>query len=169
MKPLTILLTIIAVTLTAVLIDMLDERRQIEIPPVNIYVQAPAAGQDAYTVLYDCDQHNEVDLLLPDLQDKVKAILLELSGYWNVWETKRGLCRQTKLMQKGVTPRMDSKHLIGAAVDFACWDKETGKASWDCEWSTLGNICKRHGLIWGGDFPTLNDPGHCELPPLQPL
>jgi hypothetical protein len=135
---------------------------------VTLYVQAPAAGQDAYNVTYDCEQHKEIDLLLPDLRDKTKEIIAELGPNWAVFETKRGLCRQARLMHREVTGRMDSKHLIGAAVDFVCWDKN-GKASWDCAWANLGAACKKRGLIWGGEFPALNDPPHCELPPLQPL
>ncbi len=137
-------------------------------PAVTIYVQAPEAGQDAYTVTYDCEQHDDLALLLPDMLEAASGVLLDVGKNWSVFETKRGLCRQARLMGKEVTGRMDSKHLIGAAVDFICWDKN-GKGSWDCEWEKLGTACRNHGLIWGGDFPKINDPGHCELPPLQPF
>lgn len=137
-------------------------------PNITIAVYAPPEGMAAYTVTYDCEQHDDTALLLPELQTAVAATLKAVGPSWGVFETKRGLCRQTKLMHRAVSGRMDSKHLIGAAVDFVCWSK-TGKASWDCPWETLGKACRAQGLIWGGDFPTLNDPGHCELPPLQPL
>lgn len=134
---------------------------------IALYVQAPAAGQDAYHVTYECKRNDEVGLLLPDMQEAVSGILADIGKGWAVYETKRGLCRQTTLMNREVTTRLDSKHLIGAAADFVCWD-ENGKASWDCSWDTLGAACKKHGLLWGGDFPTPDVP-HCELPPLQPL
>lgn len=136
--------------------------------PIEIYVVAPLEDVDAYTITYDCEQHSDTGALLPELQRAVADVREEVGAGWGVFETRRGLCRQTKLMQRGVSMRMDSKHLIGAAVDFVCWDAQ-GRASWSCTWETLGRACRRAGLIWGGDFPGFADPGHCELPPLQPL
>jgi peptidoglycan LD-endopeptidase CwlK len=56
-----------------------------------------------------------------------------------------------------------SKHNFGNAVDFAFIDKD-GKISWDLNlFRKLGNIAKRHGLHWGGDWYKFKDFPHIEL------
>jgi peptidoglycan L-alanyl-D-glutamate endopeptidase CwlK len=62
-----------------------------------------------------------------------------------------------------VTMTMKSNHLTGDAYD--CVPMVDGKAVWDDDelWSKVGNIGKKLGLTWGGDWQTLRDRPHFEL------
>lgn len=53
---------------------------------------------------------------------------------------------------------------LGCAVDL-CFLDDKGAASWadSHPWALLGTLAKAHGLIWGGDWPTLRDRPHLEL------
>ena len=138
-------------------------------PPISVTVDGPKCdGTEFYEIDYTCEKMDDVSLLAPKLQTIVSEMLHEAGKNYAVFETKRGLCRQTQMIERNTSGRLDSKHLVGTAVDFICWD-ENGKASWDCNWDALANAGKNRGLIWGGDFPTHYDPSHFELPPLQSL
>jgi len=53
----------------------------------------------------------------------------------------------------------------GHAVD-CCFVDETGKPSWDARypWHTYGACCEAVGLVWGGNWQSLHDLPHAELP-----
>lgn len=162
----TILVVILLTNLSA--IRKLNEREEPInqcFPPIVIHTQV-ASLNEHYDIDYSCTQRDDIDLLDSKLKESVVSIEKMSLGKWSAYETRRGLCRQVQLMQKGVTPRLDSKHLIGHAVDFICYNN--GFPSWDCDWEELGKMCRERGLIWGGDFVN-RDFGHCELPPLQQL
>ena len=58
-----------------------------------------------------------------------------------------------------------SKHNLhpARALDFAV--TVGGKVSWDIrEYAPVGALAKQHGLVWGGDWKTLKDAPHVELP-----
>lgn len=137
--------------------------------PIAVTIDGPPCDTEVhYTIDYVCEERNDLALLHPSLAYVVEGMLEETGNTFAVHETKRGLCRQVNLMKKGTTPRLDSKHLVGTAVDFNCWDFH-GAASWDCDWELLAKIGKSKGLLWGGDFPSGDDLGHFELPSLSPL
>lgn len=52
----------------------------------------------------------------------------------------------------------------GLAVDLVFLN-DKGALSWDetFPWALLGTLAKAHGLVWGGDWPTLRDRPHVEL------
>jgi peptidoglycan L-alanyl-D-glutamate endopeptidase CwlK len=56
---------------------------------------------------------------------------------------------------------------FGHAVDLAF--SVNGEPSWSetQPWQLLGEMAKSQGLIWGGDFKTLQDKPHIELPAEQ--
>lgn len=48
-----------------------------------------------------------------------------------------------------------SAHQDGFAVDVAPYDKSTGRIVWNApreQWLAIGDIAKKHGFIWGGDW-----------------
>lgn len=65
---------------------------------------------------------------------------------------------------KFATFTLDSKHLTGSAFDFCL--VINGKISWTSPlYKKAGEIGKRIGLVWGGDWPgKKRDPGHFQLP-----
>lgn len=123
-----------------------------------------------YSISMSCDMDYDINHLVPEAKAKAVRLvsLAKAQGLSvKIYETQRGLCRQTKLMKDGHSPRLDSKHLMGEAFDVVFL--RDGVKSWDADndWNALGQIGKSIGLNWGGDFKS-KDPGHFELPPLQP-
>lgn len=63
-----------------------------------------------------------------------------------------------------------SWHNFGLAFDIAIL--KDGKATWPNDsnlWRKLGDIGKKHELIWGGDFETIKDQPHFERHPMLSL
>lgn len=62
-----------------------------------------------------------------------------------------------------VTNTMESNHLSGNAYD--CVPEVDGEAIWDNDelWNKIGNIGKKLGLTWGGDWKDFPDKPHFEL------
>jgi|GEM_PF-983142 hypothetical protein len=98
----------------------------------------------------------DVNLLEPVTRAAVAAILadslaagLELM----VFETYRSQERQSLLFDRGATQlRTVGVHHYGLACDIVKVVK--GQSSWDGDFSFLGRLGKKHGLIWGGDWGT---------------
>jgi peptidoglycan L-alanyl-D-glutamate endopeptidase CwlK len=57
-----------------------------------------------------------------------------------------------------------SMHNYGLAVDFV--NEVNGTWPWtvDKNWMLVVSIFKKHGFKWGGDFKTIYDPPHFEMP-----
>ena len=110
--------------------------------------------------------------LHPTLQKKLEALIAEMklkghevaihSGY-------RSFAEQQKLYNQGrSTPGKrvtnakpgQSYHNFGLAADIVF--KDGGKWSWaeNKPWKLLGEVGKKLGLTWGGDFVTLKDRPH---------
>ena len=86
-----------------------------------------------------------------------------------ITEGMRSLKRQQKLVAAGASQTMNSRHLSGHAVDLAV--VVGGQARWDWPlYHTLGKRMKEAAaeeevaLEWGGDWRTLKDGPHFQLP-----
>ena len=74
------------------------------------------------------------------------------------WKPSIEECRKT------VTWTLESKHLIGLAIDI-CPSKDGKTFWWNAPadvWSRIGEIGKQSGLKWGGDWQNKDSP-HFEL------
>ena len=100
--------------------------------------------------------------------------------FWAPYSGRRSLQDQEKLWLKGRSPESlakgerrvtnakagDSAHNWGCATDWAEFRPEYVKSQiWDkAEWEVFGTAVRSVGLIWGGDFKSINDKPHAELP-----
>ena len=88
---------------------------------------------------------------------------------FGITEGLRTKARQKKLVESGASWTMNSRHLTGHAVDFACYDG--GEVSW--AWplynrvgATVKSVAKEYGIpvVWGGDWSKKRRDGpHVEL------
>jgi peptidoglycan L-alanyl-D-glutamate endopeptidase CwlK len=63
----------------------------------------------------------------------------------------------------GVRQMSNHNYLPARAVDVAV--VVNGKVSWDPDdYMPLGPLAERYGLVWGGNWKTLRDYPHLELP-----
>lgn len=105
----------------------------------------------------------------PDLQKVVLQCAKTSAIDFIVTEGKRSLERQRQLKAAGASQTMRSRHLTGHAVDLAV--KVGGKVRWDWPlYSALAKEMKAAAkavgvpLEWGGDWKTLKDGPHYQLP-----
>lgn len=133
--------------------------------------------------------------LHPEVQRRAKLVIAEANekfepyGYRvGVFEGYRSPDRQADLMQKGYSQTADelsSYHVWGLAVDIVFltkngnWTWEPGiKPAWydvtewlsdesKYPWQVLGEIGKKHGFEWGGDFRGFFDGAHFQLPVMR--
>lgn len=77
--------------------------------------------------------------------------------------------RQVQLVAAGASRTMNSKHLVGRAVDLAAM--VDGEVRWDWPlYHRLADVMKRAAaelgvrIAWGGDWTTFKDGPHFELP-----
>jgi peptidoglycan L-alanyl-D-glutamate endopeptidase CwlK len=62
---------------------------------------------------------------------------------------------QMRLVERGASKTLNSKHISGLAVDFAFLDdiEDDGTINWDNEkYRPLGEYAESIGLTWGGRF-----------------
>lgn len=85
-----------------------------------------------------------------------------------VIEGMRTLERQKQLFEKGATRTMNSKHLVGKAVDVV--PTLDGVIRWDwplyhklAKWIKQAALDEGVNLQWGGDWRTFKDGPHWEL------
>lgn len=107
----------------------------------------------------------------PDFAKKIEAFLSEAKAEGLpifLWQGYRSPQEQDKLFNsgKGVTNARGGKsfHNYGLAVDVV-FDNGKGGPSWDNQhnWQRLGELGKKFGLTWGGDFKRIKDLGHFEF------
>ncbi len=105
----------------------------------------------------------------PDLVRVVKRAAAMSDLDFTVLEGRRSLGRQKVLKKNGASRTLNSRHLTGHAVDLA--PMLDGVVSWDWPlYHRLAKIVKAAGaaegvpLTWGGDWRTLKDGPHWELP-----
>lgn len=77
--------------------------------------------------------------------------------------SRRSLSEQKALLLQGRTRTLQSKHLAGKAFDVDWFGVNRDQVPpW--LWSALGPFAEKNlGLIWGGRFKTIRDPGHFEF------
>ncbi|MFV8870078.1 M15 family metallopeptidase [Serratia fonticola] len=106
----------------------------------------------------------------PDLVAVVRNAHARCEIAFSVIEGRRSLDRQKKLKASGVSQTLSSRHLTGHAVDLVPWINNI--IPWN-DWSafmTVADSMKAAAkelnipLIWGGDWKSLRDGPHFELP-----
>lgn len=104
----------------------------------------------------------------PDLIKVVERAIQLTPIDFTITEGVRSLARQKELFAAGASQTMNSRHLSGKAIDFACL--VGGKVRWD--WPLYGKVAaafKQAALelgipiVWGGDWKSLRDGPHVEL------
>lgn len=112
----------------------------------------------------------QLNTVHPDLQKVVRRALEITEVDFTVIEGCRIQDRQLQLVAEGKSRTKNSSHLTGHAVDLAAWIKTEG-LSWS--WSHYHKIAaamKRAAeelaipIEWGGDWISLKDGAHFQLP-----
>ena len=100
------------------------------------------------------DAIRDLDLLEPATRAAVEAIIADAAALGitlMITETYRSKERQQHLFATHATQLQNvGVHHYGLAADFC--KLVNGKASWDGDWTFLGDLAKKHGMIWGGDW-----------------
>ncbi|WP_328186932.1 M15 family metallopeptidase [Marinobacter sp. OP 3.4] len=105
----------------------------------------------------------------PDLSTVVERAIQITEVDFTVLEGIRTKSRQAELVASGASQTMNSRHLTGHAVDLGAW--VTGSVRWD--WPLYHKIAdamkqaaQERGIPieWGGDWQTLKDGPHYQLP-----
>jgi peptidoglycan L-alanyl-D-glutamate endopeptidase CwlK len=109
-------------------------------------------------------RNSDPSYLEPVFRAAVEAILKESAAAGQplfLFETYRSPQRQQFLFQQGATELRDvSCHGYGLAADF-CKDLY-GQPSWLGDFGFLGELAKKHGLVWGGMWREFPDYGHVQ-------
>jgi hypothetical protein len=99
---------------------------------------------------------HDVALLEPVMRDAVQKIIDDsrvLGFETMVFETFRSQARQQQLFAQHATKlRTVGVHNYGLACDIV--KVAGGEPSWKGDFSFLGLLAHKHGLIWGGDWGT---------------
>lgn len=118
-----------------------------------------------------------VDQLHPSIREDVKRFLeIAKQGGINLRVTSayRNFNEQNELYAKGRTKPGkivtnakggESKHNYGVAFDVVIMDN--GQPVWnynDPRWNEIGDLGKKFGFVWGGDFKSIKDKPHFEMP-----
>src|ERR1051326_141849 len=114
----------------------------------------------------------KLDDLAPDfklLAVELLARLVETGILVCIVETLRTEAQHQEDLASGHSWVTHSKHQDGLAIDicpFSVWtEKGEDKLQWDASdpiWARIGEIGKKLGLTWGGDWE-VRDMGHFEL------
>ena len=105
----------------------------------------------------------------PDLIKVVNRAIEVTTCDFAVLEGVRSLARQEQLIKAGASQTMKSRHLTGHAVDLGAY--VNGSVRWDWPlYNQLAGAMKKAAaelkvsLEWGGDWTTLKDGPHFQLP-----
>lgn len=105
----------------------------------------------------------------PDLVKVVQRAIEITTCDFAVLEGVRSLARQEQLVKAGASQTMKSRHLTGHAVDIGAY--VNGSVRWDWPlYRQLAAAMKKAAaelsvpLEWGGDWKTLKDGPHFQLP-----
>lgn len=108
--------------------------------------------------------------LHPDLVRVVRLTLTLSQIDFSIIEGLRTPDRQKQMMQEGYSQTLNSRHLTGHAVDLA--PLVDGEIPW-LDWSAFAELAKtvkqaakelNIPIIWGGDWTSLKDGPHFDLP-----
>jgi peptidoglycan LD-endopeptidase CwlK len=104
----------------------------------------------------------------PRLVAVIRRAAQDSSIKFIVTEGLRTRDRQAQLVKAGASRTMNSKHLIGRAVDLAV--VVDGEVRWDWPlYDRLGEVVKNAAkeldipIVWGGDWKSFKDGPHFEL------
>jgi hypothetical protein len=140
------------------------------------------ANKPAASASTDVTKTNrDLNMLDPEMKRRIEATIADAKAQGidlRPIETFRSQERQNYLYAQGrtrpgniVTNAKHSNHTrydangnpAGVAVDVVPF--VNGKPDWNSkQWKQIGEIGKKNGLVWGGDFKKLNDSPHFELP-----
>lgn len=94
---------------------------------------------------------HEIGLLEPTMRSLVELIVQESPIPVMVFETYRSTQRQQFLFaQRATQLRTVGVHHYGLAADIV--KSVDGQPSWDGDFSFLGVLAKKYGLLWGGNW-----------------
>jgi peptidoglycan L-alanyl-D-glutamate endopeptidase CwlK len=105
----------------------------------------------------------------PDLVAVTKRAAEIMHGGFILTEGLRSKERQRELVAKGLSKTMNSRHLVGLAVDFAPLLAD-GSITW--KWPAFKPVADafkqaakelKVPIVWGGDWKTFRDGPHIEL------
>lgn len=113
---------------------------------------------------------------LDDLSPEFKPIAFEFLARLTeaqvpvlIIDTLRTPEEQAENVAKGVSAILNSKHLVGDAIDVCPFMTYAlhgpDKLQWDASdpvWKTMGEVGEKLGLRWGGRWVRPHDPGHFE-------
>jgi peptidoglycan L-alanyl-D-glutamate endopeptidase CwlK len=104
----------------------------------------------------------------PDLVAVTKRAAELMPGGFIITEGMRTKERQRELFAKGLSKTMNSRHLVGLAVDFA--PLVGGEVTW--KWPAFKPVADAFKaaakelntpIVWGGDWKSFRDGPHVEL------
>ncbi len=111
--------------------------------------------------------------LYPLFLPRYTGLFKQLPADWAPYCGVRSMIDQARAFASGRTApgkivtnarASESPHEYGCAVDLTIFDAQ-GNPQWDHNrWNELEIAAKKCGLRWGGDFTSLPDRPHCELP-----
>ena len=111
---------------------------------------------------------NDLDPVFRPRAMELLARCVEAGIMVMVVDTFRTPEEQAINIAKGVSWTLHSRHLVGKAIDICPFDQWNlhgpDKLKWDPTdpvWQALGQLGKRIGLLWGGDWQR-RDLGHFE-------
>ena len=164
------LIKIISITLLSLLLLL--------IPAVGIYVYRPTVVYRGITFItlkvMPSQSYDTKYGVHPYLEEKIESVIREarlkgidlrvVEGYRSP-ETQRKYYEQGRTKKGGVityAPPGMSYHNHGWAVDVC--EYVDGQPNWKSEhWDEIGDLGKKHGLVWGGDWKRLVDRPHFQL------
>jgi len=105
-----------------------------------------------------------LDALEPVTRAAVVAIMADAAEAGTpliLFETYRSAQRQAFLFKQGATElREVGVHHYGLAADLV--RDAGGQPSWEGSFDFLGELAKKHGMVWGGDWKGLVDADHVQ-------
>jgi peptidoglycan LD-endopeptidase CwlK len=106
----------------------------------------------------------------PHLRRMVECAALFAPVHFTVLEGVRSATKQAQNVASGVSQTMNSRHLTGHAVDLGVLD-EVGVVTWEWPYYDRFAVHMKGGatlcgypIEWGGDWTTLKDGPHWQLP-----